>query len=127
MPINLGYIRGHSNNTWHFRGEGGVSKNVTGQFLLVTSLVKVDKMCHMGGGGLKSAEKVSRIIWMAPYSAFQVSTQNSTSALKTLEINIKVSLGKSEEENKKQKFYHVPFHLLFSSLTKKVGFPSSKR
>ena len=48
-------------------------------------------------------------------------------ALKTLKINIKVSLGKSEEENKKQKFYHVPFLLLFSSLTKKVGFPSSKR
>ncbi len=53
---------------WHFSGKGGwgVSKNVTGQFLLVISLVKVDKTCHMGG--LKSAEKVSRIIWMAPYS-----------------------------------------------------------
>jgi hypothetical protein len=30
---------------------------------LVILLVKVDKICHMGGGGgLKSAEKVSRII-----------------------------------------------------------------
>jgi hypothetical protein len=44
-------------------GDGGVSKNVTQQFLLVISLVKVDKKCHRGGGGgLKSAEKVSRII-----------------------------------------------------------------
>ncbi len=50
-------------------GGGGGSKNVTWQFLLVISLVKVDKTCHMGGGGgLKSAEKVSHIIWMAPYS-----------------------------------------------------------
>ncbi len=33
----------------------------------IISLVKVDQKCHMGGGGvLKSAEKVSRIIWMAP-------------------------------------------------------------
>ncbi len=49
-------------------GGRGVSKNVTWQFLLVILLVKVDKTCHMGGGGgLKSAEKVSRIIWMAPY------------------------------------------------------------
>jgi hypothetical protein len=30
--------------------------------LLVISLVKVDTKCHMGGGGYKSAEKVSRII-----------------------------------------------------------------
>jgi hypothetical protein len=30
---------------------GGGSKNVTGQFLLVISLVKVDKKCHKGGGG----------------------------------------------------------------------------
>jgi hypothetical protein len=29
---------------------------------LVISLVKVDKKCHMGGGGLKSVEKVSLII-----------------------------------------------------------------
>jgi hypothetical protein len=46
-------------------GEGrGVSKNFTLKFLLVISLVKVDKKCHMGGGGggLKRAEKVSRII-----------------------------------------------------------------
>ena len=42
-------------------GGRGVIKNFTGQFLLVISLVKVDKKCHMGGGGLKSAEKVSRI------------------------------------------------------------------
>ncbi len=34
---------------------------------MVISLVEVDKKCHMGGGGgLKSAEKVSHIIWMAP-------------------------------------------------------------
>jgi hypothetical protein len=33
-------------------GGGGVSKNVTGQFLLVISLVKVDKTCHRGGGGV---------------------------------------------------------------------------
>jgi hypothetical protein len=33
--------------------------------------VKVDKTCHMGGGGgLKSAEKVSHIIWMAPKHFF---------------------------------------------------------
>ncbi len=68
---NLQPLRGHSNNTWHFRGRGlgGVSKNVTWQFLLVILLEKVDKTCYMGwgGGGLKSAEKVSRIIWMAPY------------------------------------------------------------
>ncbi len=32
-------------------GGGGVSKNVTGQFLLVILLVKIDKICHMGGGG----------------------------------------------------------------------------
>ncbi len=32
-------------------GGRGASKNVTGQFLLVISLVKVDKICHMGGGG----------------------------------------------------------------------------
>jgi hypothetical protein len=45
------------------RGGGeGVSKNVTGQFLFVILLVKIDKKCHKGGGGLKSAEKVSRII-----------------------------------------------------------------
>ncbi len=49
--------RGHSNNKWHFRGEGGVSKNVTGQFLLVISLVEVDKTCHMGGGGSKKCRK----------------------------------------------------------------------
>jgi hypothetical protein len=61
-------IRGHSKNTWHFRRKGGVSKNVTWQFLLVFSPVKVDKTCRMGGGGgLKSEEKVSRIILMAPY------------------------------------------------------------
>jgi hypothetical protein len=41
-------------------GGGGVSKNVTRQFLFVISLVKVDKKCHMGV--VKSAEKVSRII-----------------------------------------------------------------
>jgi hypothetical protein len=35
-------------------GGGGVSKNVTWQFLLVISLVKFEKTCHMGGGGLKS-------------------------------------------------------------------------
>ncbi len=52
---------------WHFRGEGGVSKNVTQQFLLVILLVKVDKKRHMGGGGgLKSVENVLHIIWMAP-------------------------------------------------------------
>ncbi len=43
-------------------GPGGVSKNVTRQFLLVISLVKVDKKRHMGGGGIKSAENVTRII-----------------------------------------------------------------
>ncbi len=44
-------------------GRGGVSKNVTQQFSLVISLIKFDEKCHMGGGGgLKSAEKVSRII-----------------------------------------------------------------
>ncbi len=44
-------------------GAGGVSKNVTQQFSLVISLIKFDKKCHLGGGGgLKSAEKVSRII-----------------------------------------------------------------
>ncbi len=48
-------------------GRGG-SKNVTQQFLLVVLLVKnVTKGGGGGGGGLKSAEKVSRIIWMAPY------------------------------------------------------------
>jgi hypothetical protein len=31
-------------------GRGG-SKKVTRQFLMVISLVKVDKKCHMGGGG----------------------------------------------------------------------------
>jgi hypothetical protein len=54
------------------------------KFSLVISLVKVDKSlcqvtqggggggrrnvtkCHIGGGGPKSAEKVSRIFWMAP-------------------------------------------------------------
>ena len=41
-------------------GGVGVSKNVTRQFLLVILLVKIDKNCHIGG--LKSAEKVSRII-----------------------------------------------------------------
>jgi hypothetical protein len=46
-------------------GRGG-SKNVTGWFLLVISQVKIDKTCHMGGGGLKIVEKVSRFIWMAP-------------------------------------------------------------
>ena len=61
-------------------GGRGVSKNVTRQFLLVISLVKVDKKCHMGGGGLKSAEKVSRIIWMAP---------KVLRKLPTAEINIK--------------------------------------
>ncbi len=66
VQLKLLNVRGHSNNTWHFRGEGGVSKNVTGHILLVISLVKVDKTCHIGGGGgLKSAGKVSRIIWMA--------------------------------------------------------------
>ncbi len=59
-------LRGHSNNTWHYRGEGrlakvspnitwgggGISKNVTWQFLLVISLVKVDKnLCHVTQGG----------------------------------------------------------------------------
>ncbi len=61
------YLRGNSNNTWHFRGEG--SKNVTRQFLLVISVVKVDKKCQMGeegGGGSKKCKKVSRIISMAP-------------------------------------------------------------
>ncbi len=32
------------------KGGGGVSKNVTWHFLLIISLVKVDKTCHMGGG-----------------------------------------------------------------------------
>jgi len=41
----------------------GGSKNVTQQLLLVVSLVKIDqKMSQGGGGGLKSAEKVSHII-----------------------------------------------------------------
>jgi hypothetical protein len=44
-------LRGHSNNIWPIRGEGGGCKNVTWQFLLVISLVKVDSKCHMGGGG----------------------------------------------------------------------------
>ncbi len=44
-------LRGHSNNIWHFRGGGGGCKNVTWQFLLVISLVKVDSKCHIGGGG----------------------------------------------------------------------------
>jgi len=39
------------------RGGGGVSKNVTRQFLLVISLVKVDKQCHMGEGGSKKCGK----------------------------------------------------------------------
>ncbi len=45
-------------------GRGGGSKNVTQQFSLVITLIKFDKNCrHMGGGGgLKSAEKVSRFI-----------------------------------------------------------------
>ncbi len=50
--------RGHSNNTWHFRGEGGVSKNITGQVLLVILLVKVDNTCHMGGGSKKCKKSV---------------------------------------------------------------------
>ena len=57
---DLPLLRGHSNNTWHFRGEGGPgwgSKNVTGQFLLVISLVKIDKKCHMGAGGSKKCGK----------------------------------------------------------------------
>jgi hypothetical protein len=32
-------------------GRGGVRINVTVQFSLVISLVKVDKTCHKGGGG----------------------------------------------------------------------------
>jgi hypothetical protein len=64
-------------------GGGGVSKNVTLQFLLVILLVKiVNNLCHVtqgrevrgemspnatqGGGVQKSVEKVSRIIRMAP-------------------------------------------------------------
>ncbi len=38
-------------------GRGGVSKNVTRQFLLGISLAKVDKICHMGGGGSKKCGK----------------------------------------------------------------------
>ena len=51
------WVRGHSNNTWHFRGEVGVSKNVTWPFLMVISLVKVDKKRHMGGGVSKKCRK----------------------------------------------------------------------
>jgi hypothetical protein len=40
----------------------GGSKNVTRQFLLVISLVRLIKNVTWGGGGLKSAEKVSHII-----------------------------------------------------------------
>jgi hypothetical protein len=60
-------FRGYSNNTWHVRWEGGagLAKMSHDNFLLVISLVKVDKKCHMGG--LKSAEKVSHIFWMAFY------------------------------------------------------------
>jgi hypothetical protein len=44
----------------------GVSKNVTQQLLLVISLVKFDKKCHMGGGGGvkkagKSVKKIEQI------------------------------------------------------------------
>jgi hypothetical protein len=39
------------------RWGGGVSKNVTWQFLLVISLVKVDKTCNMGGGGSQKCGK----------------------------------------------------------------------
>jgi hypothetical protein len=41
---------------------GGVSKNVTQQFLLVISIVRFIKNVTWGGGGLKSAKTVSRII-----------------------------------------------------------------
>ena len=44
-------------------GGGVVSKNVTQQFLLVISLVKVDKKCHMegwGGGGWGGFLKVQK-------------------------------------------------------------------
>jgi hypothetical protein len=62
------------------RGEGGLAKMSRDKFLLLISLVKVNislchvtqgggrgkkkchQMSHRGGGGLKSAEKVSRII-----------------------------------------------------------------
>jgi hypothetical protein len=40
-------------------GGRGVSKNVTGQFLLVISLVKFDKTCHMGGGSKKWGKSVT--------------------------------------------------------------------
>lgn len=39
-----------------------ISKKVTLQFSLVILLEKVNKICHMGRGGLKNAEKVSGII-----------------------------------------------------------------
>ncbi len=67
------FLRGHSINTWHFsfRGEAGTSKNYTQQFVLVISLVMVEKnVTPGGGGGLKSAEKVFYIIWMVPYHSF---------------------------------------------------------
>jgi hypothetical protein len=49
------------NITW---GGEGVSKNVTQQFLLVISLVKVNKkllLCHTRGGGGKGEAKCHQI------------------------------------------------------------------
>ena len=41
-------------------------KNVTGQFLLVILQVKVDKTCHMGGGGVLKVRKKCHVLFEWP-------------------------------------------------------------
>jgi hypothetical protein len=47
-------------------GRGGGCKNFTGQFLLVILLVKVDKTCHMGGGGVLKVRKRCHVLFEWP-------------------------------------------------------------
>jgi hypothetical protein len=69
------------------KGGGGGSKNVTGQFLLVILIGKVDKTCHMGGVGAapgspasikKGRNSSDQIIESSPGQVYQPSVQEAT-------------------------------------------------
>ncbi len=105
----------------HFRGEGGGgSKNVTQQFLLVISLIKFDKKCPMGGGGgLKSAEKVLRIIWMASKWFNQINTCLENTMGLCLDISLIYVFSNKSWQCDRQLGYNL-VRLVFKKSTNKV-------
>ncbi len=78
---------------------------------MVVSLVKVDKKCHKGGGGgQKIAEKVSRIIWMAPKNKVHILPIKTFILLLKWEENVKVVsviTSKVETEQRQINCFHI--------------------